>query len=163
MSLLLWLYGFIFVGMDSVPTRRPTLRPTNRPSSNPTIAGNKALPCQTGTYNYFGSNNIWEVCDVLDNKVWIQAKSPNVGNYDMLSICQELGYTSVYKRRSVCSSYSCSYCAYGKSCSNPESWDTMWPANLYLWTSSSYLSGSNIAWVCQGIKGEPSRYILIII
>ena len=138
----------------------PTRNPTDRPSSNPLFNGTTATACQTGTYNYFGSNNIWEVCDVRHNKVWIQAKSPNVGNYDMLSICQELGYISVYKRRSVCSNRPCSYCTYGNSCSNPESWDTMWPTNSYLWTSSTYLSGSYIAWICQGIKGEPSRYIL---
>ena len=138
MSFLLCSYGFIFVRIHGIAT-----------------------VCQTGTYNYFGDYNDWEVCNVRNNEAWIQSKTPNVGNYDMLSICQQLGYTSVYQRRSVCS-YRCSYCSSSTSCSNPESWNTMWPTNSYKWISTSYISGNNIAWVCQGIKGEPSRYILYI-
>ena len=139
----------------------PTLYPTNRPSPSPTVNNTIATICQTGSYNHFGSLNDWEVCDIRDNQAWIQSKAPNVGTYDMLSICQSLNYISVYQQRSVCSNRTCSYCMYGTSCSNPQAWSSMWPTNSYRWTSTSYLAGSYIAWVCQGIKGEPSRYIIL--
>ena len=127
----------------------PTFNPTDRPSPRPTFTGVTATTCQNGTYSYNGN---WEICDVRDDEAWIQAVPPNVGNYDMLSICESLGYEDVYQRRSTCSYTRCGYCSSIYSCSDPESWSTMWPSNSYLWTSTNYVSGSYIAWVCKGIK-----------
>ena len=104
--------------------------------------------CQTGLYG----NIPWIICDKRTfgewDELWVHHYT-TYGTYNMLSVCQSLGYTSVYQRRGT-SGHICGYTS-GYSCSSPQPWNTMWPQNSLIWTGLD-TSCCSIAWVCRRPK-----------
>ena len=119
--------------------------------------------CTKGMYN----GNGYIVCGSRISggyqELWIHHTNP-YGTYDMLSICQSFGYTSVYQSKGTYNSI----CGYGKNSSysgnNVQSWSSMWPENENLWTKKTYTDCCQIAWVCRRLLPptlSPSKKICL--
>ena len=111
--------------------------------------------CQTGTYSGNGHIICGSQISGGYQELWIHHTN-SFGTYDMLSICQSFGYTSVYQSKGTYGSI----CGYGQntsySCNNVQSWSSMWPKNENLWTKNTYTDCCTIAWVCHRMTPSPS-------
>ena len=127
-----------------------------------------AKQCDSGNIidSRSGNNNIinWEVCQVRDNQAWVQ-HGTNYGAYNMLSICQSLGYESVTHKRNT-NGYRCGNIT-GYSCNNSSNWDIFFPEGQWEYNSNTEITSTkssskesseklkssinccHIAWICE--------------